>query len=110
MPSKNSSMSESRWADFVITAVKRGPGSGKISQVQVHKDLGESLGQPEIVDKLHVARNIKKGNKYITVFKISETNWEPGEYVRAFVKDGEAFIRSDDNKVTLDNLGTLPDL
>ena len=28
-------MSESKWADFVISAVKRGPGSGKIIQVPV---------------------------------------------------------------------------
>ena len=103
-------MSESKWADFVITAVKRGPGMGRISQVQVHRDQGKSLGQTEIVDKMVIAHNIKKGKKYVTVFKINETNWEPGEDVRAFVKDGEAFIRSDDNKVTLDNLGTLPDL
>ena len=41
-------MSESKWADFVITAVKRGPGMGRISQVQVHRDQGKSLGQPEL--------------------------------------------------------------
>ena len=103
-------MRENRWADFVITAVKRGPTSGKISQVQIHKDYGNSLSPPEIVDKMVIAHNIKKGKKYITVFKISNTNWKPGDYVRAFVKDGEAFIRSDDNKVGLDNLGTLPDI
>jgi len=103
-------MSENKWADFVISAVKKGSSLGRITQVQVHKDLGESLGNPEIIDKMVVAHNIKKGKKYITIFKISETNWKPGEYVRAFVKDGEAFIRTDDNKVNLDNLGTLPDI
>ena len=103
-------MSENKWADFVISAVKRGSSSGRITQVQIHKDIGKSLSNPEIVDKMVIAHNIKKGKKYITAFKISETNWEPGEYVRAFVKDGEAFIRTDDNKVNLDNLGTLPDI
>ena len=68
-------MSESKWADFVITAVKRGPGMGRISQVQVHRDQGKSLGQPEIVDKMVIAHNIKKGKKYVTVFKINETNY-----------------------------------
>tara|TARA_B100000029_G_scaffold138740_1_gene133673 strand:- start:4759 stop:5070 length:312 start_codon:yes stop_codon:yes gene_type:complete len=103
-------MSEGKWADFVITAVKRGPGTGRISHLQIHKDLGSSISQPEIVDKMVIAHNIKKGKKYMTVFKISETDWKPGEYVRSFVKDGDAFLRSDDNKVALDNLGTLPDL
>lgn len=102
-------MSETKWADFVISAVKRG-STGRITHVQVHQDLGNSLSQPQIVDKMVVAHNIKKGKKYITVFKISDAEWKPGEYVRAFVNAGEAFIRSDDNKVNLDNLGTLPDI
>ena len=45
-------MEESKWADYVVSAVKRGPGSGRISQVQVHVDRGNSLGHPEIVDKI----------------------------------------------------------
>ena len=102
-------MSRTKWADFAISAVKRGP-LGKITQVQVHQDLGDSLSQPEIVDKMVVAHNIKKGKKYITVFKISEAEWKPGNNVSAFVHDGETFIRSDNNKVSLDNLGTLPDI
>ena len=103
-------MEESKWADYVVSAVKRGPGSGRISQVQVHVDRGNSLGHQEIVDKIKVAQNIKKRKKYITPYKIIETNWKPGESIRAFVQDGEAFIRNDDNKVPLDNLGTLPDI
>ena len=53
-------MSETKWADFVISAVKRG-STGRITHVQVHQDLGNSLSQPQIVDKMVVAHNIKKG-------------------------------------------------
>ena len=52
-------MSENKWADFVISAVKRGSSSGRITQVQIHKDLGKSLSNPEIVDKMVIAHNIK---------------------------------------------------
>ena len=50
-------MEESKWADYVVSAVKRGPGSGRISQVQVHVDRGNSLGHPEIVDKIKSSKD-----------------------------------------------------
>jgi len=100
----------SNWADFVISAVKRGPVLGQISQVQIHEDMDNELGPPIIVNKHEVASDIKRGKKYITIFKASETDWKPGEYVRTYVKDGEAHIRTDDNLVDSDNLGTLPDI
>jgi hypothetical protein len=100
----------SNWADFVISAVKRGPVLGQISQVQIHEDMDNELGPPIIVNKHEVASDIKRGKKYITIFKASETDWKPGEYVRSYVKDGEAHIRTDDNLVDSDNLGTLPDI
>ena len=100
----------SNWADFAISAVKRRPGLGLISQVQVHEDRGKEFGPAVIVGKHEVASDIKRGKKYITIFRTTETDWEQGEYVRSYVKDGEAHIRTDDNKVDSDNLGTLPDI
>jgi len=100
----------SNWADFAISAVKRGPGLGQISQVQIHKDEGDKFGPAVIVAKQEIASNIKRGTRYITIFKVSETDWEPGEYVRSYIIDGEAHIRTDDNKVNSDNLGMLPDI
>jgi len=100
----------SKWADFVISAVKRSDELGKITEVRIHQDRGDDLGPPQIVDKHIVASDIKKGKKYITIFRKGENDWEPGEYVRTYVKDGESYIRTDDNKVNCDNLGTLPDI
>ena len=100
----------SNWANFAISAVKRGPGLGKISQVQIHEDKGREFGPAIIVDKHEVASDIKRGKKYITIFRTTETDWEQGDYVRSYVKDGEAHIRTDDNKVDSDNLGMLPDI
>jgi len=45
----------SNWADFAISAVKRGPGLGQISQIQIHEDKGDEFGPPMIVDKQLVA-------------------------------------------------------
>ena len=100
----------SNWANFAISAVKRGPGLGQISQVQIHEDRGKEFGPAVIVGKHEVASDIKRGKKYITIFRTTETDWEQGDYVRSYVKDGEAHIRTDDNKVDSDNLGMLPDI
>jgi len=98
-----------KWADYVITAVKRGPEFGTISQVQQHVDKGTEFGKPELVDKIQVAHNIRKGMKYMTVYKINEIDWKKGDFVNTFVKDGLSYIRSDQNIVASDNLGELPD-
>ena len=66
-------MSETKWADFVISAVKRG-STGRITHVQVHQDLGNSLSQPQIVDKMVVAHNIKKGKNTLLCLKLAMQN------------------------------------
>ena len=51
----------SNWADFAISAVKRGPELGQISQVQVHEDRGKEFGPAVIVDKHAIASDINNG-------------------------------------------------
>ena len=45
----------SNWADFAISAVKRGPGLGQISQIRIHKDEGDKFGPAVIVAKDEIA-------------------------------------------------------
>ena len=45
----------------------------------------------------------------MTVHKINEIDWKKGDTVRAFLKDGTAYIRSDKNIVASDNLGEIPE-
>ena len=99
-----------KWADYVITAFKRGSGIGVISQVQQHEDKGNEFGKPELVDKIQVAHNIRKGKKYMTVHKINEIDWKKGDTVRAFLKYRTAYIRSDKNIFASYNLGEIPEI
>ena len=71
---------------------------------------GEMMNREILGKSLAINCDIKKGKKYITIFRKGENDREPGEYVRTYVKDGESYIRTDDNKVNCDNLGTLPDI
>ena len=100
----------SKWADFVVSGMKKGTGLASISHVKIHEDFGTEFGKPEIIDKKTLASHIKKGKKYLTIYKKNETDWEPGEIINAYVLDGETHIRTDNNKVDGDNLGTLPEI
>ena len=97
-----------KWADFVISAFKKGSGLSNISHVQIHEDLEHGLTAPKLIDKHEISSKIQKGISFITIFKKNENEWIAGDMVRTYVKDGDVFIRTDDNKVTSDNLGTLP--
>ena len=100
----------SKWADFVVSGMKKGSGLANISHVQVHEDFGNEFGKPEIIDKKTLASHIKKGKTYLTIYKKNETDWEPGEIINTYVLDGETHIRTDNNKVNGDNLGILPEI
>ena len=99
-----------KWAVFVVSGMKKGTGLANISHVKVHEDFGTEFGTPEIIDKKTLASHIQKGKKYLTIYKKNETDWEPGEMINAYVLDGETHIRTDNNKVDGDNLGTLPEI
>ncbi len=99
-----------KWADFVVSGMKKGSGLANITHVKIHEDLGDEFGTPEIIDKKTLASHIKKGKKYLTIYKKTETDWEPGDILNAYVLNGETHIRTDNNKVEGDNLGTLPEI
>ena len=96
------------WADFVVSAIKKGSGLANISHVQIHEDLEHGFGSPELIDKYELSSKIKKGLTFVTVHKKNENEWAVGELIRTYVKDGEAYIRTDDNKVQGDNIGPMP--
>ncbi|HJM45937.1 MAG TPA: hypothetical protein QGF44_03060, partial [Candidatus Nitrosopelagicus sp.] len=97
-----------KWADFVVSAIKKGSGLANISHVQIHEDLEHGFGSPELIDKYELSSKIKKGLTFVTVHKKNENEWAVGELIRTYVKDGEAYIRTDDNKVDGDNIGPMP--
>ena len=94
-----------KWADFVVSAIKKGSGLANISHVQIHEDLEHGFGSPELIDKYQLSSKIQKGLTFVTVHKKNENEWAVGELIRTYVKDGEAYIRTDDNKVDGDNIG-----
>ena len=84
----------SQWADFAVSAIKKGSGLANISHVQIHEDLENGFGPPELIDKYKLSSQIQKGISFITIHKTDENAWITGEEIRTYVKDGEAYILS----------------
>ncbi len=97
-----------KWADYLISAVRYSPDHSLITEMKQIEDTEDSVGKESVVDKSIVAENIKKRKTYMTI--ISEgSNWKKGSKVKIFIVDGGYYIRADNNKVSRDNLGPLPE-
>ena len=49
-----------KWADFVISAVKKGSGLSNITHVQIHEDLEHGLTAPKLINKHELSSKIQK--------------------------------------------------
>ena len=97
-----------KWADYLVTAVSYDPNR-EIMEVEVHEDLDGRMGPAEMTDKLTMSHNMRKGKTYMTVFR-TLGSWKRGEQIRMFSVGGNPYFRIDKNKVSLDNLGDIPDI
>lgn len=97
------------WADYLLSAVRYGPGR-RIAEAVQHMDDGTQIGRGTQVDRGTIADNMRKGATYATVFAGKGGTWRMGERVRLLRSGGDYSIRIDSNRVMLDNLGALPEI
>ena len=97
-----------KWADYLISQVSYDQDH-IITKIMQHNDIGNKISSGEIVDSDVIATNLGHGAKYMTVFgdlgKI-----RMGKNVRYFRAYEGHYIRIDNNRVTTDNLGQIPQL
>ena len=97
-----------KWADFVISQVNY-DSCHLIFKALRHKDSLNGIDDGTLVDRLTIISDIKNGLNYITVYS-GLSSWKRGHKIRILKTDDQFYIRIDDNKVKLDNLGDLPEL
>jgi len=97
-----------KWADYLISQVSYDQNH-IITKVKQHRDIGNEMGDGEIVDRDVIAGNLGHGVKYMTVYGDLK-KIRMGKNVRYFRAYEGHYIRTDDNKVMSDNLDDIPNL
>ncbi len=97
-----------KWADYLISQVKY-DADHLISFVMCHEDIGQTLTDGMLVDRMTLASELKKNRKYATVYDGGKS-WKFGHRIRLHKVNGLLYIRIDGNQVNLDNLGDLPEV
>ncbi len=97
-----------KWADYLISAVRYSPDHRLITEIKQIEDTEDSVGKESVVNKSVITANIKKRKTYMTIITAG-SNWKKGSKVKTFNVDGDYYIRADNNKVSRDNLGLLPE-
>jgi len=97
-----------KWADYLISQVLYDQNH-IITKANQHRDIGNEMGDGEIVDRDVIAGNLGHGVKYMTVYGGLD-KIRMGKNVRYFRAYEGHYIRTDGNKVMSDNLGNIPNL
>jgi hypothetical protein len=98
-----------KWADFVITKVRYNREHTQIVEVEVRVDSGETIsGEARRMLRQDVVTAIRGGTTFSTAY-LRDGKWQKGEDVRVVTINGDRFIRTDNNSITADNLGSLPE-
>ena len=98
-----------KWADYGISAVRYDKDRKHIEKVRVHKDNGDSIGQPSEKTRTSVVSSIESGTTYVTILKSMDKKWEKGEDVHIVTVKKKNYLRTDANEIEEDNLDELPE-
>jgi len=97
-----------KWADYLISEVSY-DNNHLIKSAKRHKEVDQTISKGTMVDRLTIASDIKNNLSYITI-QNSLSSWKKEKKIRTFRIKGDPYLRIDDNKVALDNLGELPEV
>src|SRR3954470_24475242 len=94
-----------RWADYLISAVRYNASGSHIDAVRVHVDNGDSVGAGSGMSRQRVVTLLQSGSTFCTIFKSADNQWRRGADVRVVDIDGEMFIKTQPDRTKKDNLG-----
>ena len=96
----------SKWADFVIVAVRYDKNNEYITHVKRYRHNGTMLTELEERSRAAIVGAINKGATYVTATKNKSTGlWHKGSPVNIY---NDKYIRTSANATKRDNLEGLP--
>lgn len=98
----------SKWADYLICAVKFNSDHTHIEKVHTREDKGDKVGEPYEETRRQVVANIEKGFTYCTIFKDQEGGWQKGQQIKV-MSITTKYLKTVPDNTTADNLDKLPE-
>lgn len=97
-----------KWADYVITAVRFNSAGTHIEEVRVYEDNGDNIVNPATKRRSSVVTQLENGYTFCTATKSGENKWTKGAEVKIYTYEGEKFIKTRADGRKEDNLDNLP--
>lgn len=98
-----------KWADYLISAVRYNAEHTHITHLYAHEDTGECVGMGEIYLRQVIIEAINKGITFYTIYKNSDGKWSKGQKVFVIKVNGVSYLKTVDNGKAEDNLENLPE-
>jgi len=99
-----------KWADYIITAVRFNSAGTHIEAVEIRVDNGDTAGPPSNASRAQVVAALEDGTTFCTATKGSDGKWHKGAAAKVITIDGQKYIRTKADRTTKDNLDDLPTL
>ena len=96
-----------KWADYLITAVRFNASGTHIDKVQIRPDEGDTAGASKDSSRAQVVAWIEAGYTFCTATR-SDNKWKKGAPVKIVLIHREKFIKTKADGVKEDNLDNLP--
>lgn len=97
----------SKWADYLISAVRFNEAGTHIVKVKVHVDNGDTVGASSEMTRQDVISKIDDNITFATIYNNSG-QWKLGAKVKTVTIGGVRYIKTYADDTTADNLEDLP--
>jgi len=97
----------SKWADYLISAVRFNDAGTHIVKVRVHADNGDTVGPSFEMTRQDVISKIDGGTTFATIYS-NNGQWKFGAMVKTVTIGGTRYIKTYSDGTTADNLDDLP--
>ncbi len=97
----------SKWADYLISAVRFNDADTHIIKVKAHVDNGDTVGVGFEMARSDVVAYIDAGKTFSTIYS-ADGKWNLGASVKTVTIDGTRYIKTRADGTKADNLDNLP--
>jgi hypothetical protein len=98
-----------KWADYLISAVRFNAKRTHIDRLRVAADNGDSVGEMKEYDRETIVNAIKKKTTFVTIYLNSSGKYDKGKQVYVVPINGNEYLKTVADNKLVDNLDNLPE-